>query len=163
MEERKTIFDYMGQILCMFGITMVCMMFFVKLFGESAKGYSTFFSLGKAGLPIEVMAEFLALSVLIVAMQYLFFSDRVIKKMSVILRTVCMVLGILACMAVFILLFGWFPVNMWQAWLLFLLCFAVSFTASMAVNVVRTRIENRKLAEGLERLKEEWKGAEKHD
>ena len=38
MEERKTVFDYMGQILMIFGFTILILLVFSLLFGESAKG-----------------------------------------------------------------------------------------------------------------------------
>lgn len=155
MEERKNILDYGAQVLCIFGFTMVCMMVFVGLFGESARGLSAFFVLGKEGISLAVMGEFLLLSSLIVLLQELFFTDRILRKMPVLGRTVLMVLSILALMCVFILLFDWFPVGMWQPWVMFLLCFLLCFGGSVTVSVWKTRLENKKLQEGLKRLKQE--------
>ena len=45
-------------------------------FGETAKEISGMFRLGKQGIPLEVMAEFLLTSFLVTCMQYLFFRRR---------------------------------------------------------------------------------------
>ena len=60
MEERKTVFDYMGQILMIFGFTILMLLVFSLLFGESAKGYSDLFSFGKEGIGVDTMIQFLA-------------------------------------------------------------------------------------------------------
>lgn len=156
MEERKNILDYAEQVLEIFGFTMICMVVFALLFGEAAKEFSSFFALGRTGVTVSVMLEFLLLAVVIVFLRYFFFTDRFLKKMSVLLRSVLMVLSILGIMSGFIVLFGWFPVHMWQPWVMFLLCFLICFGGSVAISVWRTRLENKKLEAGLTRLKERW-------
>ena len=37
MEERKTLFDYMGQVFMIFGITMLILSFLDMIFGDNAK------------------------------------------------------------------------------------------------------------------------------
>lgn len=155
MEERKSILDYGAQVLCIFGFTMVCMMVFVGLFGEMAREVSGFFVLGKEGISLSVMAEFLLLSVIIVFLQFFFFTDCCIKKLPVIGRTLLMLLSILAVMSGFIVVFDWFPINMWQPWVLFLLCFLLCFGGSLGISVVKTRLENRRLQEALNRMREQ--------
>lgn len=161
MEERKNILEYGAQVLCIFGFTMLCMMVFVSLFGESARELSPFFALGEKGISLAVMGEFLLLSMVIVLLQALFLTDRWIRKMPVLGRTVLMVLSILAVMCGFILVFGWFPIRMWQPWVMFLLCFLLCFGGSVTVSVWKTRLENKKLQEGLQRLKQEKETGEK--
>lgn len=155
MEERKSMLDYGAQVLCIFGFTMLCMMIFACLFGETAKGVSSFFALGSTGVTVGVMAEFLLLAILIVFLRYFFFTDRFLKKMPVLARTVLMVLSILVVMSGFIFLFDWFPVNMWEPWVMFLLSFCICFGGSVGISVWKTRLENKKLQKGLERLKEQ--------
>lgn len=155
MEERKNILDYGAQVMCIFGFTMLCMMVFACLFGEAAKGISAFFALGSEGITVQVMAEFLLLAVLIVFLRYFFFTDRFLKKMPVLARTVLMVLSILVVMSGFIFLFDWFPVNMWQPWVMFLLSFFICFGGSVGISVWKARLDNKKLQEGLRRLQEQ--------
>lgn len=156
MEDRKNIFDYIAQIFYTFGFAMLFMMGITYLFGEDAKEVSVFFVFGNKGVPVVVMAEFLLLSAMIVGIRYFFFTDRWIKKMSVLKRTVGMILLVLLVIIVCIVLFDWFPVDMWESWFMFILSFGVCFTASIIISTVKTRMEDRKLAEGLARMKEQW-------
>lgn len=161
MEERKGFLDYAAQVLLIFGFSMVCMLVFVSLFGESAKEISQLFTLGREGVSVKVMLEFLLLSVIIVALRYFFFTDQFLKKMTVLFRTIWMVFTILMVISLFIAIFDWFPVTMWQPWVMFLVCFFVCFGCSVAVTVLKTKQENKRLAEGLARLKQQWE--EEHE
>lgn len=155
MEERKTFLDYLAQVLICFGFSMLCMLVFTVLFGESAKELSAFFVLGKEGIPVAVMAEFLVLDALIIFLRYIFFTDRLIKRMGIAARTACMLALTVALIALFIVLFDWFPVDMWVPWAMFFLCFLVCFAASLGVSVLKSRLENRRLEEALEKKRRE--------
>lgn len=157
MEERKTVFDYLGQIFMIYGITITVLNIFCLLFGESAKELSTMFSLGSNGLRVSTMAQFLGVSVIVVVLRFVFFTDVVIKNMSVAVRTICMVILVLLTISIFILIFDWFPVHMWQPWAMFFLCFGICFIISMAVTVVKEKAENRKMEEALKRIKDSVK------
>ena len=128
VEERKTIFDYIGQVFMIFGFTMIILVVFCLLFGESARGYSTMFSYGKEGIGVG--------------------------NMTVILRSVGMVLSEVLVIIVLILIFGWFPANEWLPWVMFFLSFALCFAVSVTVTVFRERMENKRMEEALERLRE---------
>lgn len=155
MEERKTIFDYAGQVFLIFGFSVVILCVLTLLVGEDAKEVSTMFRLGNEGLTIATMGQFLLTSVLIVLWRVLFFTDMWIKKLSVSARAVGMVCCILLTIIVFILIFGWFPVNMWQPWVMFFACFAACFGVSTGVMALKERAENRRMAAALKRMQEE--------
>ena len=155
MARRKNIFDFWAQVLTIFGFVVLVLNLFCLIFGESAKDYSTIFALGAQGIPVAVMAEYFALSVLVAAARFLFFTDRVIRRMAIWLRTVCMLGTVLLSITAFILLFDWFPVDQWQPWAMFLLCFALSFLGSLLVMTLKERMENRQLAAALRRVQEE--------
>lgn len=157
MEERKTIFDYIGQVFMIFGFTMLLLSVFCLLFGESAKEYSTMFTLGKEGIRIGTMMQFLLASVFTVTLRWLFFTDVFLKNMSVPLRAVGMVISELLVIIVLILLFGWFPVDEWLPWLMFFTSFAICFVVSVTVTVFKERMENKRMEEALERLRKEEK------
>lgn len=153
MEDRKTIFDYIIQIFAIFGVTICILNVFCLLFGEDAQAYSTMFSLGKSGLTVNTMLQFWLASVCTVCLRFLFFTETVIKNMTIPLRTICLVAAEVAVIAVFIVTCGWFPADMWKPWAMFFLCFGICFIISLVVTVIRTRLENRKMDEALERLK----------
>ncbi len=158
MNDRKTILDYIGQVFGLFGFTMIIMMSFSIIFGEAAKSYSNLFDVGEAGVPAAIMAQFLVLSVINVFLRYLFLTDRLMKGMSLWLRIFLTVLTVLLTIILFIIVFGWFPIDMWQPWVLFLGSFLLCFLMGTFISTVQNKIENKKLAEGLAKLKEQWEG-----
>ncbi len=154
MEENKTIFDYLAQIMTIFGFTMLMMNLFCLLFGSSAQPFSALFALGNQGIPAGIAFQLLCISALTVGARFLFFTDRIIRKMPVWLRMICMLIVVILIIAAFVIAFDWFPADMWQPWAMFLLCFGLSFLGSYFVVRIREKMENRKMEEALRRLKE---------
>ena len=155
MEERKHLFDYAGQVFMIFGLTMAVVAAICAVVGDEAKGYSTMFVFGSGGVPIRTVFQFLLSSVCITALRVLFFTDIFIKRMSVAKRTVSMVALVIALIGIFAAAFGWFPVNDPKCWAACLISFAICFAVSAAFSVIKERAENRRLADGLLKLKEE--------
>lgn len=155
MEERKTVVDYLAQAFCSFGISVTILCVLCMLFGEDAKEISTMFRLGEEGLSVPTLLQFLLVSLLIGAIRTLFFTDLVIKNLPLWLRTVGMMAAILALTAVFVFIYGWFPVDMWQPWILFFICFAVCAAAGTLMVGWKEKQENRRMEEALEKLKKE--------
>lgn len=160
MEGRKSILDYIGQVFIIYGFTMLCMLCFALLFGESAKEFSDFLALGRGGVSTEIMAQFLLLSILVVLWQFFFANERVLKFLSVRAKSIAMVLSVFVTVILFIFIFKWFPIAMWQPWAMFFGCFAICVIGSTFLSIVKNNMENRKLEEGLSRLKGQWKEEE---
>lgn len=150
MNQKNTIFGFLNHVLVIFGITVICLIVFVAVFGENAEGVSTIFGLGDKGITIATLLQYLLLSVLITALRLLYFTDKFVKKASIALRTVLMFVSIIIAIAIFAAVFGWFPVHMWQAWLAFFVCFAISAGISTAVSVIKEKSDNEKLQAALE-------------
>ncbi|MDE5588878.1 MAG: hypothetical protein K2J60_07015 [Acetatifactor sp.] len=157
MEEKKTIFDYLAQILVVFGFGMLMLNIFCLAFGNSARDFSAMFELGNQGIPVAIAFQFLCVSVLIVGARFIFFTDVFIKKMPVWLRTVCMLTTAVVIIAAFVIVFHWFPANMWQPWAMFFICFGISFLGSYLVTAIKEKTENRRMEEALQRLKKKEK------
>lgn len=153
MEEKRTVFDYLAQVLIVFGFAVLTLNVFCLVFGNSAKEFSNMFALGNQGIPAQIVFQFLGVSVLLVGVRFLFFTDIVIKKMPIWLRTVCMLTVIVVIIAVFVIAFDWFPADMWQPWAMFFICFILSFLGSYFVMTVREKVENNRMDEALQRLK----------
>lgn len=154
MEEKKNIFDYLAQVLIIFGFSMLILNLFCIVFGDSAQSMSSMFALGSRGLAVETVFQFLVTSILVVSLRFFFFTDRFIKHMSLPLRTVCMLGSVLLAMAVFIVRFQWFPADFRLGWVMFFVCFLFSFVCSYLVMLLKEKTENRKLREALDKLKE---------
>lgn len=154
MEEKKTIFDYLSQVLIVFGFTILMINIFCLVFGNQAKDVSAMFELGNQGIPTKIVFQFFCVSALIVGVRLVFFTDVFVKKMPIWLRTICMLTAIVIIIVVFVIAFDWFPTNMWKPWAMFFICFGVSFFGSYFVMIIRERIENKQMEEALRRLKE---------
>ena len=158
MDEKRTIFDYLSQVLILFGFTILMLNIFCLIFGASAKDFSAMFALGNQGIPVGICFQFLCVSFLIAGVRVLFFTDTFIKNMAIWLRTICMLAAVILIIAVFAVAFHWFPADMWQPWAMFLVCFGISFLGSYLVMLIKERTENRRMEEALQRLK----GKEEH-
>lgn len=154
MKEKKNIFDYLGQVFCIFGITIAIVAVFCLLFGKDAKGVSAMFSLGNEGLSVITIGQFLAVSFICVGLRFLFFSDILFKTKSLLKRILFMLISVVAVIGGFIYFCDWFPVDVWQAWLMFFLCFGICFVISTLVAAWKERMENRRMEEGLKRIKD---------
>ena len=159
MEDRKTIFDYAGQVFITFGFSIMALNLFCIFIGEYAQDVSSLYSMGKEGLSTATMMQFLGVSVCITGLRFLFFTDRIIRQMSITVRTVCMLLSIIGLIVLCAFLFGWFPVNMWQSWTGFFITFSLCFVGSMIIMRLKEKTENREMEEALQRLKEQDKKA----
>ena len=154
MEEKKTIFDYLEQVMIIFGFTMLILNIFCMVFGNAAKDVSAICELGNQGISVRITLQFLCISVLITGVRFVFFTDVIIQKMPIWLRTICMLSFIVIIIAAFIILFNWFSVSMWQPWVMFFVCFGLSFLGSFFVVTVKEKVENKHMEEALRRLKE---------
>ena len=155
MRKKDTVFDYIEQIFKVFGFTLICLCAFCILFGEGAKEFSSIFALGKNGLSISTMLQFFLSAVIIITLRFIFFTDKLIKKLPLAVRTILMFASVLLFIVLFSILFGWFPVNMWKPWVMFFLCFGISTTISTLVSIGKEKVENAKMDEALQRLKQE--------
>ncbi len=154
-DKNETLFDWLEQVFLVFGIAMMCMVVFCILFGDNARGYSTMFELGKAGLSISTMVQFFLLIVIIITLKFILFTDAWLKKMSIAVRTILMFAFSIIALVLFVIMFGWFPAGEWLAWVMLGVCFAVSSVISTFISVLREKAENQKLQQALERVKGE--------
>lgn len=155
MDKKHSIFDYLTQVFMIYGITIVLLNIFCLLFGAEAKDFSTIFSLGDKGISIITSFQFLLVIALVVTMRFIFMTDYLIKKMPVAVRIILMFAGAMTVTLIFIFLCGWFPTDNPTAWIMFIVCFAISTIISTFISVLNERLENKKLAEALNNYKKE--------
>lgn len=128
---------------------------FCLLVGESAKEISPLYALGSEGITISILMQFLAVSALIVAWQFLFFTDKIIKNLSQAKRMIAMFAAIALTIVVFVLIFDWFPVAMWEPWVCFFVCYGICGGISTGIVMLRNKLENEKMQDALQRIKQE--------
>ncbi len=155
MIKKNTIFDYLTQIMIVWGISILSLCLFCSLFGEDAKQYSSMFQLGNSGIAITTLMQYLFLSVIIITLKWLLFTDVLIKRVSIMIRTVMMFVCVILSAGIFIAVFQWFPVNDIKSWTMFFICFFVCACISIVVSTIKEKSDNKKMQEALEHLKGE--------
>lgn len=155
MDQKLSIFDYLAQVFMIFGITTVLLNLFCLLFGESAREVSAIFSLGSEGVGVLTSFQFLLAIGLITILRVLFMTDHLVKKMSLTVRVIFLFTGAFIIILTFIVVCRWIPADVPAAWVLFIVCFAVSCTVSTLISMLHEKQENKKLAEALQKMKEE--------
>lgn len=151
--EKKSIFDYIAQILMIFGLMVVFLSVCSCLAGSEGKEHSTLFSLGAEGMSMASLAQMLGLAILTSFIRWFFFSDRLFKRLSVLVRSIGMVVCCVAVIVAFVIMFDWFPSADILAWLLFALSFVVCFTVSLLITLSKQKHENQAMEKALQRLK----------
>ena len=155
MMKKRSVFGYFADVAMIFGLTVIVLDIFCILFGDGAKGFGEIFALGSAGLSVKTSFEFLLTIATVVLIKYIFMTEMLIKDMPVAVRTVLMFASAFAATCGYIVLFRWFPVDMPLTWVLFVICFAVSCTASYIISSAVEKQENARLEEALKKYKEE--------
>ncbi len=153
MEENKTIFNYLGQIFAMFGIIVLMFVILGSLMDEEMREYSSLFALGKAGLSMSTLLQLFVLSVIISVGNNIFFTDRWIKNMALVVRIICFFVLIIFSMVFFCCAFSWFPISNVKAWIGFLLSFLVCTTVSIVIIRIKEKVENKKMDQALQSIK----------
>ena len=125
MLKKRTIFDFFANVLIIYSISIISILTFCFIFGENAKDVSTIFQLGNKGLSINTMFEFFILSIFISATKWLFFTDIIIKNLSLTIRTVFMFGTVIIFVGIFAAIFNWFTVTMTLTCIMFIVCFVI--------------------------------------
>lgn len=155
MIKKNTIFDFMINFMVVFAISVISICIFTFLFGKDAEGVSSIFALGEKGIPLSTIIQFLVMAFIITMFRWIFFTDKLIKKLSLTFRIILMFVMVIIMIAIFAVIFQWFPVNMVKPWIMFFVCFAICATVSVIISSLKEKKENEKLQEALELLKQE--------
>ena len=155
MLKKRTVFDFFANVLIIYSISIISISLFCFLFGENAKEVSTIFKLGNNGISLNTLIEFWALAIIISGMKWIFFTDIIIKNLSLTLRSVLMFGIVIIFVGIFSAIFNWFPVTMPIPWIIFFICFFVCTLISTIISMLKERSENKRMKEALEKMKEE--------
>jgi hypothetical protein len=110
---------------------------------------SELFALCGEGISFTALAELLALAFLISAARWFWFSEKFFKDMLMVNRITFMLISVFLAAGVCAVLFGWFPAGMWQAWVGFILSFALGTAVSFIVMWLSTKAESKKYQRNL--------------
>lgn len=107
---------------------------------------------GLRALSFPLVWQFLFISLICAVLQYIAFTEAVIKKMRYSLRLVVFLVPFYAVLSAFALGFGWFPVNP-ASWGLFTLIFLLVFAILTGVFEVYFRITGIRYSQKLDDYK----------
>ncbi|MBP5554844.1 MAG: hypothetical protein J6X94_08235 [Lachnospiraceae bacterium] len=153
MEDNKSIFDYISKVFTVFGVVILIHVIIGSAVGNDASEMSTLFSLGAKGLAMSTILQLFVLSVIVIILQTLFLTDRVIKSMSIAIRIILMFVSVTCAIVIFVLAFKWFPVYDAMAWVGFFVSFAICSLAGVCFSRLKEKAENKKMDEALKKYK----------
>ena len=151
MEEKRTIFSYIGQALATYGAIVVIFIVFSLILDEDTGEFSTLFELGKKGLTLNTLLQLFALAVIVTLAQVIFLTDTLLKNLSIVVRNALFFAVILISMVIFACVFGWFPIDDARAWIGFGISFGLSMAASIIITRMVEKAENASLQAALEK------------
>lgn len=141
---HKILQEFITQTLILFAISILLLTLLAALFGDSAKEISPLYQMGSEGLASTTILEFLLSSAVITALKEFFFSELVFKKLMTLWRTVFMLFSLLIASIIFIIAFGWFPLDYAMGWAGFLICFGGSCLVISVFLIIKTKMESRR-------------------
>ena len=103
---------------------------------------------GLSSMDFSFIWQAIAIAAITAILQYVAFTEDVIKKMRYPLRLLVFSIPLYAILAAFAVIFRWFPANIY-AWLTFTLIFLVIFGVMNAAFEIYTRVTGKKLNESL--------------
>ena len=151
MEDKKTIFYYIRQAFATYGIIVLAFIIMSIVIGEKTKGYAALFSMGSEGMSMPILLELLLLAVIITLAQVAFLTDTWIMNMSIVTRNILFFVSVLIVIVLMILAFDWFPVRDMNAWIGFIISYALSMIISALITRIKERAENSRMQEALDK------------
>ena len=152
MEDKKTIFNYVGQMFSIYGVMIMIFIVINLIIGNEAGSVSTLFSLGSSGLSTATLLELFLLVLIVTAAQNIFLTDILIKNLALIVRNILFFATILIAITAFAVVFGWFPLDNVAAWIGFIVSFTICATVSAFLMRLEENAENKKMQEALKRF-----------
>ena len=153
MEEKKSLYYYISHLFTTYGIMVLIFVVLTDILGVTAQGYSTMFEMGKKGLSLNTLLQLFALAVIISVCRRILYSDGLIKSMSMIARTIIFFVAITVTIMLFVIFFGWFPINDISAWIGFFISFAICSAVAVIFSRIREHAENDRMNRALEKYK----------
>jgi len=132
---------------------VICIASTASFFGKEAGEISTIYKYGSDGIAVDTIFQFLAASLAMEGLKVFWLSDKVLKHMMTLWRTICMSLSVIPVIAIFSLLFSWFPMSNVSAWCGFLITYGVFLGLSLLAMTLKVKLENRKIDKGFKKYR----------
>ena len=151
VRENKGIFQFINGVLTTYGLTVIVFIPLVIFFGDGAKGFSSLFAFGGVALSMATLIELLLLAIIINILSTVLFTDRFIKNLPILVRSILFFVIVTLITVVAVICFHWFPVDYVEAWIGFFVSFGVCSTIGVLVSRLREKSENERMNKALEK------------
>lgn len=139
MKRQGFIINY----LITFAASMLVISLVGYLLGDMVKDMSTLFSLGESGLSYEVIMQIAILSFFITTYTYILFESKFLDEQLFLHKVIAMFFISGITTAVFIAVFGWFPVTFIKGWIGFIISFLICFLVATAGMLYKSKKEEQ--------------------
>lgn len=148
-----SIYHFIIEIFIIFSVMVLFISISGVVMGDYASKYSLY-QLGNKGIAYETLFQILAIAIMISVLEIVFISEKIIKNLMTLWRTILFLASILLVMIGFILIFDWFPATDPLPWISFLISFGGCFIISSIFMIIKTRVDNEKYDRLLSEYKE---------
>lgn len=145
MDEQKSLSkEFFQNIIKTFAYSVIAISIVGLLIGDAAKEFSNLFSFGSEGLSYPALLQIFICSVVIGCLRTLLLSDLIFKKMMLLWRYVLLLLLTFISTGFLVVLFRWFPVDLWEAWVGFIIAVIACFVIAASCMIIKTKLEDIK-------------------
>jgi len=147
LREFTTIFTLLIICFSLIGYFFASGIFDIKIF-------SSIFALEGAGLPYPTILQAAVFAFIMALVSKILFSENIEIKTPILKHIIFMFITFLTT-SVFSIIFDWFPVNNFYAWLLFVPSFFISCFTATALSLLLLKLEDKKYNKLLENYKKQ--------
>jgi len=145
MNEEKNIFSVFFQhTIVTFAYSIIAMTVTGLILTGYRELHEVLSILGREGLAYQSVAQIFALSAVLGALITLLTSDIILKNVMLLWRCALLLFLALVTCGLFIVIFHWFPLDLWQAWIGFISFFVTFFMIGLGAMIVKTKLEDKR-------------------
>ncbi|MCL2719327.1 MAG: hypothetical protein FWE14_11170 [Lachnospiraceae bacterium] len=155
IEREKSLFSkYIDLVLITFAVSIFVLTTVAWLMDESLQEYGGAMSLAGVGVSYVTMLQFLAFSFVSAGIVFVF--TYCFEKMPVVWRFILQLILISGVIILCIIVFKWFPLEMWEAWVSFIITYGITSSLSTVLIVIKNRMEDKIYQKKLLEYKENY-------
>jgi len=143
-EEKKVFSVFFQHTIVTFAYSIIAMTITGQILANYRDTHNVLSILGHEGLTYQSIMQIFALSAVLGVLITLLTSDIILKHVMLLWRYATLLfLSTVAC-GLFVVIFRWFPLDLWQAWVGFILFFVTFFIIGLSAMIAKTKIEDKR-------------------
>lgn len=150
-------YKFAAQVMIIFAVEILVIAIAGALWGEESMDFSNLYQLGGKGIANTTILQLFMCSIVLNLVQSISMSAKIFQNVMMLWRTGIMVVLSVLVILIFVICFGWFPLDFWPAWVGFFISFGLCFLGSTILMVIKTKLEQKKYDRLLKVYKEKKK------